>query len=525
LKTADTAHTEGSSAFAKAGEQESRAAELELRHVSKSYAGQREPAIGDLSLTVPAGEVCVLVGPSGSGKTTAMRLINRMISISGGDILLGGSSVLERDARELRREIGYMIQQIGLFPHQTVAENIATVPGLLGWPKQRIAARVHELLELIGLDPQEMTGRYPAQLSGGQRQRVGVARALAADPPLMLMDEPFGAIDPINRARLQDEFLGLQQMVKKTVVFVTHDIDEAIKMGDRIAILREGGRLAQYDTPREILTHPADEFVAEFVGADRGNILGALYAQALQAKGFTVMLKDNVGSSEIIFKALTAGQIDMYPEYTGALLSAVAEQTKAPTSADAAYQQAKSFVEPKGFTLLEKTPFYDSNTLITLPAYASEHHLSSIADLKPLGKRVKMGGAPEFATRFEGLIGLKQEYGVVPTLVPISIELSYQAIEGGQVNVQSVFSTDGQLLGGKFKVLADPKHVFGFQNVAPVVKKSVVAAEGPAFAETLNKVSALLTIPAIQQMNKAVSIDKQSATSVAAQFLHANGLS
>jgi osmoprotectant transport system ATP-binding protein len=270
LKTADTAHNEGSSAFAKAVEQESRAAELELRNVSKRYPGQREPAITDLSFTVPAGEVCVLVGPSGSGKTTAMRLINRMISISGGDILLGGHSVLQRDARELRREIGYVIQQIGLFPHQTVGENIATVPGLLGWPKERIAARVTELLELIDLDPQEMSGRYPAQLSGGQRQRVGVARALAADPPLMLMDEPFGAIDPINRMRLQDEFLALQEKVRKTVVFVTHDIDEAIKMGDRIAILREGGHLAQYDTPREILTHPADDFVGEFVGADRG---------------------------------------------------------------------------------------------------------------------------------------------------------------------------------------------------------------------------------------------------------------
>jgi osmoprotectant transport system ATP-binding protein len=277
LKTADTAHNEGSAAFAKPGEPESqaaqassKAAELQLRNVSKRYAGQREPAIVDLSLTVPAGEVCVLVGPSGSGKTTAMRLINRMISITGGDILLGGRSVLERDARELRREIGYVIQQIGLFPHQTVGENIATVPGLLGWPKERTRARVRQLMELIGLDPQEMEGRYPAQLSGGQRQRVGVARALAADPPLMLMDEPFGAIDPINRARLQDEFLALQRTVKKTIVFVTHDIDEAIKMGDRIAILREGGRLAQYDTPSEILIHPADEFVARFVGADRG---------------------------------------------------------------------------------------------------------------------------------------------------------------------------------------------------------------------------------------------------------------
>jgi len=262
LKAADTAHSEGPSAFAQA-------AELELREVSKRYPGQREPAIRGLSLTVPAGEVCVLVGPSGSGKTTAMRLINRMIPISAGDILLGGRSVLARDPRALRREIGYVIQQIGLFPHQTVGENIATVPRLLGWPKRRIRARVHELLELIGLDAGEMDGRYPAQLSGGQRQRVGVARALAADPPLMLMDEPFGAIDPINRARLQDEFLRLQRQVRKTIVFVTHDIDEAIKMGDRIAILREGGVLAQYDTPREILMRPADGFVAQFVGADR----------------------------------------------------------------------------------------------------------------------------------------------------------------------------------------------------------------------------------------------------------------
>ncbi len=254
------------------------------------------------------------------------------------------------------------------------------------------------------------------------------------------------------------------------------------------------------------------------------NILGALYAQALEAKGYKVNLKDNVGSSEIIFKELTSGQLDMYPEYTGALLSAVAEQTKEPASAEAAYREAQAFVEPKGFTLLNKTPFYDSNALITLPAYASENHLSSIADLKPLGKKVKLGGAPEFTTRFEGSIGLKKEYGVVPTFVPVSIELSYKAIEGGQVNVQSVFSTDGQLLGGKFKVLSDPKHVFGFQNVAPVVNKKVLAAEGPAFAETLNRVSALLTIPAIQQMNKAVSIDKQSASSVAAQFLKANGL-
>jgi osmoprotectant transport system ATP-binding protein len=257
-----TAQDEGPSAFAQA-------AELELRGVEKRYPGRRESAIADLSLTVGAGEVCVLVGPSGSGKTTAMRLINRMIPLTRGDILLGGRSVLDRQPVELRKSIGYVIQQIGLFPHQTVAENIATVPKLLGWEADRTRARVAELLQLIGMDPDDIGPRYPSQLSGGQRQRVGVARALAADPPLMLMDEPFGAIDPINRTRLQDEFLRLQEQVRKTVVFVTHDIDEAIKMGDRIAILRQGGRLAQYATPAEILTRPADEFVAEFVGADR----------------------------------------------------------------------------------------------------------------------------------------------------------------------------------------------------------------------------------------------------------------
>ena len=258
----DTARSEGSSGFAAA-------ASLDLEHVSKRFAGQKVPAITDLSFHVPAGEVCVLVGPSGSGKTTAMRLINRLIEPSGGDILLGGESVLKRRPDELRRQIGYVIQQIGLFPHYTIAQNIATVPRLLGWDKARIARRTEELLELVGLDAAQIGDRYPVQLSGGQQQRVGVARALAADPPLMLMDEPFGAIDPINRARLQDEFLRLQATVRKTVVFVTHDIDEAIKMGDRIAILREGGVLAQYAAPAEILTRPADDFVAQFVGADR----------------------------------------------------------------------------------------------------------------------------------------------------------------------------------------------------------------------------------------------------------------
>jgi osmoprotectant transport system ATP-binding protein len=235
---------------------------------SKRYPGSARPAVDELTLEVPAGEICVLVGPSGCGKTTAMRMVNRMVEMTAGDILIGGRSVRERSPAQLRREIGYVIQQIGLFPHRTIAENVGAVPQLLGWKKERTAARSAELLALVGLDP-ELADRYPAQLSGGQQQRVGVARALAADPLVMLMDEPFGAIDPINRERLQNEFLRLQQEIRKTIVFVTHDIDEAIKMGDRIAVMREGGRVAQYATPAELLMDPADEFVEDFVGADR----------------------------------------------------------------------------------------------------------------------------------------------------------------------------------------------------------------------------------------------------------------
>ena len=246
------------------------AAEIVFDGVTKRYPGRTQPAVDDLSLTIPAGEICVLVGPSGGGKTTAMKLVNRLIPLTEGDIRIDGRSIGSLNETELRRGIGYVIQQIGLFPHMTVAGNIGTVPRLLGWERQRIDARVRELLDLVGLDAEGDRGRYPAQLSGGQRQRVGLARALAADPPLMLMDEPFGAIDPITRERLQDEFLRLQAELRKTVIFVTHDIDEAIKMGDRIAILAEGGRLAQYDTPDRILAAPANEFVARFVGQDRG---------------------------------------------------------------------------------------------------------------------------------------------------------------------------------------------------------------------------------------------------------------
>jgi osmoprotectant transport system ATP-binding protein len=245
------------------------AAEVVFDKATKLYPGRAEPAVDNLSLTVPAGEICVLVGPSGSGKTTALKLVNRLIYLTEGEIRIDGTKIYDLDVTELRRSIGYVIQQVGLFPHMTVEANVGTVPRLLGWPKQRVLERTAELLELVGLDPVADGPRYPAQLSGGQRQRVGLARALAANPPLMLMDEPFGAIDPIVRSRLQDEFLRLQQELRKTVLFVTHDIDEAIKLGDHIAIFRQGGKLAQYDTPEEILRRPADDFVAEFVGRDR----------------------------------------------------------------------------------------------------------------------------------------------------------------------------------------------------------------------------------------------------------------
>jgi osmoprotectant transport system ATP-binding protein len=235
---------------------------------TKRYPDSAVAAVDHLTLEVPAGEICVLVGPSGCGKTTAMRMVNRTVEMTEGDIFIGERSVRERSPAQLRREIGYVIQQIGLFPHRTIAENVAAVPQLLGWKKERTAARSAELLALVGLDS-DLADRYPAQLSGGQQQRVGVARALAADPLVMLMDEPFGAIDPINRERLQNEFLRLQAEIGKTVLFVTHDIDEAIKMGDRIAVMRKGGKVAQYATPAELLMAPADEFVEDFVGADR----------------------------------------------------------------------------------------------------------------------------------------------------------------------------------------------------------------------------------------------------------------
>jgi osmoprotectant transport system ATP-binding protein len=241
---------------------------IRLENVSKTFPGTARPAVDGLDLDVPGGTTCVLIGPSGCGKTTTMRIVNRLIEPDQGRIVVEGEDVTRSDAVELRRRIGYVIQQVGLFPHMTIAQNVATVPQLLGWPQERIARRVEEMLSLVGLEPAQFLARHPRHLSGGQRQRVGVARALAADPPVLLMDEPFGAVDPIVRAGLQAELLGILRRLAKTVIFVTHDIDEAIRMGDLIAIMKDG-RLVQCAAPEELLAAPKDSFVADFVGSDR----------------------------------------------------------------------------------------------------------------------------------------------------------------------------------------------------------------------------------------------------------------
>ncbi|MBF8191892.1 ABC transporter ATP-binding protein [Nonomuraea sp. K274] len=240
---------------------------MELRKVTKAFPGGGPPAVQELDLHIPAGEIVVLLGPSGCGKTTTMRMINRLIEPTSGDIVIGEQSSRDIDPDRLRRHIGYVIQQAGLFPHMTVAANIAQVPKMLGWDRRRIAERVDELLTLVGLEPDTYRDNYPRRLSGGQQQRVGVARALAADPPVLLMDEPFGALDPITRERLQDELLHLQDDLAKTIVFVTHDVDEALKIGDHIAVMQRPGHIVQYATPAEILTNPANEYVEQFLGA------------------------------------------------------------------------------------------------------------------------------------------------------------------------------------------------------------------------------------------------------------------
>ena len=271
---------------------------ISFESVTKRFA-DGTTAVDNVDLEVPEGDLTVLVGPSGCGKTTTLRMINRMIEATSGRIVVDGQDVAQVDPPELRRRIGYVIQQIGLFPHRTIGENIGTVPELIGWDKKRTQARVNELLELVGL-PAEVRDRYPHQLSGGQRQRVGVARALAVDPPIMLMDEPFGAVDPIVRSRLQDEFLRLQQEVRKTIVFVTHDIDEAIKMGDRIAIFRQGGHLEQYAPPDELLAEPANDFVADFLGAERGlKRLALIPVSAVKAEPGPVVAPDEDGKRAV----------------------------------------------------------------------------------------------------------------------------------------------------------------------------------------------------------------------------------
>lgn len=251
---------------AKTTEHGAGSARILLDGVTKSYDAKSTPAVDNITIEIPAGEIVMLVGPSGCGKTTTMKMINRLIEPTSGRILIGDEDVTDRDPDQLRRHIGYVIQGAGLFPHLTVADNIAIVPRLLKWDKKRVAARVDELLDLVNLEPEQYRDRYPRELSGGQQQRVGVARALAADPPVLLMDEPFGAVDPITRQRLQDELLRLQDELRKTIVFVTHDFDEAVKLGDRIAILQQGSEIVQYDTPEQILANPANDFVRSFVG-------------------------------------------------------------------------------------------------------------------------------------------------------------------------------------------------------------------------------------------------------------------
>ena len=268
---------------------------IRLQGVGKTYPGSTIPAVEDLTLDINEGEILVLVGPSGCGKSTTLRLINRMIEPTAGKIIFDGEDVTDVNPDKLRRRIGYVIQQIGLFPHQTIAQNIATVPKMAGWDKAKVGARVDELLDLVGLDPEEFRGRYPKELSGGQAQRVGVARALGADPAVMLMDEPFGAIDPITRDRLQNEFLRLQAELRKTIVFVTHDIDEAIKMGDRIAILGERSVIKQCDTPERILAYPVDDFVDDFIGS--GSTLKGLNFERVSSLDLTEYPTMAVGDS------------------------------------------------------------------------------------------------------------------------------------------------------------------------------------------------------------------------------------
>jgi osmoprotectant transport system ATP-binding protein len=277
-----------------------------LEGVTKRYPGQKFPAVDGITLEIPAGKIVVLVGPSGCGKTTTLKMINRLIEPTQGRIVLGGEDVTDIDGDDLRRRIGYVIQAGGLFPHLTVAANIAIVPKMLGWDKKRIADRVDELLELVSLDPADYRNRFPKELSGGQQQRVGVARALAADPPVLLMDEPFGAVDPITRQRLQDELLRIQDELQKTIVIVTHDFDEAVKLGDWIVVFSDGAHIVQYDTPERILAEPANEFVENFIGSGAGLKQLTLRRVGDVALADAVIAHPGEVASEVLARAVAA---------------------------------------------------------------------------------------------------------------------------------------------------------------------------------------------------------------------------
>ncbi|MEL7564221.1 MAG: betaine/proline/choline family ABC transporter ATP-binding protein [Dehalobacterium sp.] len=272
---------------------------IKLEGVMKRYPGQRELALNDISFQINKGEICCFVGPSGCGKSTTLRIINRLIEPTEGKVIIDGKNAREMDPDKLRLEIGYVIQQIGLLPHKTIAENVATVPKLLKWPKNKIQERTEELLTLVGLDYAQVGQRYPRELSGGQMQRVGVARALAGDPPIMLMDEPFGAVDPLVRTHLQDEFLRMQEKFKKTICFVTHDINEALKMSDKIIIM-DVGRIVQIGTPQEILSYPANDFVYDFIGGDRGlKILNLVKCKAVCTAVPRVIKEDQIENCDL----------------------------------------------------------------------------------------------------------------------------------------------------------------------------------------------------------------------------------
>jgi len=301
--------------------------------VTKRYEGTDRAAVTDLSLDVRDGEVCVLIGPSGCGKSTSLRMINRMIDPDSGTVSMDGTDVRDVRPEELRRRVGYAIQGVGLFPHWTVHQNIGVVPWLLKWDQPRIDERIGELLALVGLDPAVYTGKYPDELSGGEAQRVGVARALAADPPVLLMDEPFGAVDPLTRDRLQTEFAAIQHSLRKTVVFVTHDMDEAVRLGDRIAIMREG-RLVQYDTPERVLAYPADEFVAGFVGQERAlkRLSLAPVREALgpvvDAAGCTATVRADASLREALAKILEYGvEVVSVTDESGVCVGSVSVET------------------------------------------------------------------------------------------------------------------------------------------------------------------------------------------------------